>query len=76
MLNRKRIVATAKCVAGLVIGLIVFWQTADRVTRGDSGVVVHVLQDGADLMIDGQEILYSFGRRHPLCMTFPEGTMT
>ena len=73
MLNRMRIVATAKCIAGLVIGLVVFWQTADRVTRRDSGVVVHVLQDRADLMIDGQEIPYTFGLQTPVVYDLPRG---
>ena len=73
MLNRRRIVALAKCVGGVVIGLTVFWQTAQGVTPHQSAVVVHVMESGVDVTIDDQVFRVAKGADAPISCDLPEG---
>lgn len=54
MIKQNRMIALAKWLGAISIGLVVLWQTAQRVTSHDSGVVVHVMEGGAAVMIDDQ----------------------
>ena len=53
MLFQGIMIESARKVGAFSIGLVVLWQVAERAGRGNGEAVIHVVEPGVAVMIDG-----------------------